>query len=194
LYLADEVLRQGVQGITDLITMPGVINVDFADVKTVMLDRGVAHMGVGRGNGESRVNDAVSAAVDSPLLETTIKGARAILLNIAGGYDLSMLEVNEAAGRIQQEADRDAIVILGTTINEELQNEIVVTVIATGFDEREREAEDADADTVAFDPDEGADSDEAALRPDDGEAQDAARQRGRGLRDDDIPDFLRSHQ
>jgi cell division protein FtsZ len=141
LYLADEVLRQGVQGITDLITVPGVINVDFADVKTVMMDRGVAHMGVGRGSGESRVSDAVHAAVDSPLLETTINGARAILLNIAGGYDLGMLEVNEAAEQIAQAADRDAIVILGTTINEELHNEIIVTVIATGFEELERDGQ-----------------------------------------------------
>ncbi|MDR2089672.1 MAG: cell division protein FtsZ [Clostridiales Family XIII bacterium] len=203
LYLADEILRQGVQGITDLITMPGVINVDFADVKTVMLDRGVAHMGVGKGSGDSRVKDAVDAAVDSPLLETTIQGARAILLNIAGGYDLSMFEVNEAAARIEQEADRDAIVILGTTINEDLQNEIVVTVIATGFEERQRDEqvqpvsptdEIAEAsDPASDDPD--PDSDESAQQEDeDEEAEASAQAPGRGLRDDDIPSFLRPPQ
>ncbi|MDR1574203.1 MAG: cell division protein FtsZ [Clostridiales Family XIII bacterium] len=196
LYMADEILRQGVQGITDLITVPGVINVDFADVKTVMLDRGVAHMGVGRGSGEARVNDAVQAAVNSPLLETTIEGARAILLNIAGGYDLSMLEVNEAAAQIEQNADRDAIVILGTTINEELHNEIVVTVIATGFEERQRdeqaalqapepEARDADvsepADTVL-------DSNESEAKQEDGETKPPVRH------DFEIPPFLRSSQ
>jgi cell division protein FtsZ len=196
LYLADEVLRQGVQGITDLITTPGVINVDFADVKTVMLDRGVAHMGVGRGNGETRVKDAVDAAVDSPLLETTIKGARAILLNIAGGYDLSMLEVNDAAVRIEQEADRDAIVILGTTINEELHNEIVVTVIATGFDERERDeqqqllAQEEGEEPFESDPDAGEKEEPREYAG----AEGPGSLSGRGLRDDDIPSFLRSPQ
>jgi cell division protein FtsZ len=196
LYMADEVLRQGVQGITDLITVPGVINVDFADVKTVMLDRGVAHMGVGRGSGESRVNDAVQTAVNSPLLETTIEGARAILLNISGGFDLSMLEVNEAAAQIEQNADRDAIVILGTTINEELHSEIIVTVIATGFEERQRdepppqfaapEEEEGDASHSAPGPDE---SDSG--RRDEGEAAPSRPPARHGLSDDDIPSFLR---
>ncbi|MDR2771086.1 MAG: cell division protein FtsZ [Clostridiales Family XIII bacterium] len=199
LYLADEVLRQGVQGVTDLITGDGLINVDFADVKTVMLDRGVAHMGVGKGVGESRVKDAVDAAVDSPLLETTIKGARAILLNISGGCDISMLEVSEVAARIEQEADRDAIVIFGAAIKKELENEISVTVIATGFDERERDeqtlpqslAQEGFADDFESDDPE---ANEGEAQRETGEAEALEPPPGRGLRDDDIPSFLRSPQ
>lgn len=134
--MADEVLKQGVQGISDLIAEAGLINLDFADVKTVMNDRGIAHMGVGRGKGENRVQDAVKDAIESPLLETSIKGARAILLNIMGGYDLGMLEVNEAADQIEKSADKEAIVIFGATVKEELQDEIIITVIATGFEDR----------------------------------------------------------
>lgn len=134
--MADEVLKQGVQGISDLIAEAGLINLDFADVKTVMSDRGIAHMGVGRGAGDSRVADAVKDAIESPLLETSINGAKAILLNIMGGYDLGMLEVNEAADQIEKAADKDAIVIFGASVKEELQDEIIITVIATGFEER----------------------------------------------------------
>lgn len=134
--MADEVLKQGVQGISDLIAEAGLINLDFADVKTVMNDRGIAHMGVGRGRGENRVQDAVKDAIESPLLETSINGAKAILLNIMGGYDLGMLEVNEAADQIEKAADKDAIVIFGASVKEELQDEIVITVIATGFEDR----------------------------------------------------------
>ena len=137
--MADEVLKQGVQGISDLIAEAGLINLDFADVKTVMSDRGIAHMGVGRGKGEDRVTTAVKAAVESPLLETTISGAKAILLNIMGGYDLGMMEVNEAADQIEKAADKDAIVIFGASVKEEMQDEIVVTVIATGFEDRPAE-------------------------------------------------------
>lgn len=133
---ADDVLKQGVQGISDLIAEAGLINLDFADVKTVMSDRGVAHMGVGRGRGEDRVNDAVRTAIESPLLETSINGAKAILLNVMGGYDLGMLEINEIADQIEQAADEDAIVIFGSTVREDLQDEIIITVIATGFEER----------------------------------------------------------
>ncbi|WP_027398719.1 cell division protein FtsZ [Anaerovorax odorimutans] len=138
--MADEVLKQGVQGISDLIAEAGLINLDFADVKTVMSDRGIAHMGVGRGSGDSRVTDAVKAAIESPLLETSIDGAKAILLNIMGGYDLGMLEVNEAADQIEKAADNDAIVIFGASVKEELKDEIVITVIATGFEDRSSEA------------------------------------------------------
>lgn len=134
--MADEVLKQGVQGISDLIAEAGLINLDFADVKTVMNDRGIAHMGVGRGKGEKRVAEAVKDAIESPLLETTISGAKAILLNIMGGYDLGMLEVNEAADQIEKSADKDAIVIFGASVKEELQDEIIITVIATGFEDR----------------------------------------------------------
>jgi len=136
--MADEVLRQGVQGISDLISEAGIINLDFADVKTVMSDRGIAHMGIGRGQGENRVEDAVKAAIESPLLETSIAGAKAILLNVTGGYDLGMLEVNKAAEQIEQAADKDAIVIFGTSVKEEMSEEIIITVIATGFEERPR--------------------------------------------------------
>lgn len=134
--MADEVLKQGVQGISDLIAEAGLINLDFADVKTVMSDRGIAHMGVGKGVGESRVSDAVKDAIESPLLETSINGAKAILLNIMGGYDLGMLEVNEAADQIEKAADKDAIVIFGASVKEELKDEIIITVIATGFEEK----------------------------------------------------------
>jgi len=134
--MADEVLKQGVQGISDLIAEAGLINLDFADVKTVMSDRGIAHMGVGRGKGENRVQDAVRSAIESPLLETSINGAKAILLNIMGGYDLGMLEVNEAADQIEKAADKDAIVIFGASVKEDLKDEIVITVIATGFEDR----------------------------------------------------------
>ena len=108
LNMADEILKQGVQGISGLITEAGLINVDFADVSTVMKNRGIAHMGVGRGRGENRVVDAVKNAVASPLLETTINGAKAVLLHVMGGYDLGMLEVNQAADEIQKAANEDA--------------------------------------------------------------------------------------
>jgi len=133
--MADDVLRQGVQGISDLIVESGVINLDFADVKTIMSDRGIAHMGVGRGKGENRVENAVKAAIESPLLETSINGAKAVLINIMGGYDLGMLEVNEAADKIQSAADKDVILIFGASIKEELSDEMIITVIATGFDD-----------------------------------------------------------
>ncbi|MDR1245814.1 MAG: cell division protein FtsZ [Clostridiales Family XIII bacterium] len=204
LYLADEVLRQGVQGITDLITVPGIINVDFADVKTVMLDRGVAHMGVGKGSGESRVSDAVHAAINSPLLETTIEGARAILLNISGGYDLSMLEVNETAEQIQQNADDDAIVIFGATIKEDIHNEITVTVIATGFEERQRDEEQAPAaetqhDAVSdVDPDPYPDADNkdgvSERNSEEAEVPQLRQETGLDKEYDDIPSFLRPPQ
>ena len=133
--MADDVLRQGVQGISDLISDFALINVDFADEKSVMTDRGIAHMGVGRGTGENRAQDAVKSAIESPLLETTIQGAKAILLYVAGGYDLGMLEVSEIASLVEEQADRDCILIFGAAVNEEMQDEISITVIATGFDE-----------------------------------------------------------
>lgn len=132
--MADEVLKEGVDGIASLISDAGLINLDFADVKTVMTDKGIAHMGVGRGSGEDRVAEAIKNAIESPLLETNIKGAKAVLLNIMGGYDLGMLEVNDAADIVAKEADEDAIIIFGTSIKEDMDNEIKVTVIATGFE------------------------------------------------------------
>lgn len=133
--MADDVLRQGVQGISDLISDFALINVDFADVKSVMTDRGIAHMGTGRGKGENRAKDAVRTAIESPLLETSIAGAKAILLYVAGGYDLGMLEVSEIASMIEEQADRDCILIFGAAVTEEMADEVAITVIATGFEE-----------------------------------------------------------
>ncbi len=133
--MADEVLKEGVEGISGLISENGLINLDFADVKTVMSDRGLAHMGVGRASGEDRVHMAITNAVESPLLETSIKGAKAILLNITGGYSLGMHEVSDAADFVHQSADEDAIIIFGVNIKEDMEDEIVVTVIATGFED-----------------------------------------------------------
>lgn len=138
--MADDVLRQGVQGISDLISDFALINVDFADVKSVMTDRGLAHMGTGRGKGETRAKDAVKSAIESPLLETSIAGAKAILLYVAGGYDLGMLEVSEIAGMIEEQADRDCILIFGAAVSEEMVDEVAITVIATGFEDAEEEA------------------------------------------------------
>jgi len=130
---ADDILRQGVQGICDLITVPGLINLDFADVRTIMKDAGTALMGIGSGRGEARANEAARQAVSSPLLETSISGARGILLNITGGSDLSLYEVNEAAGEIALAADDDANIIFGAVVDERLEGQMTVTVIATGF-------------------------------------------------------------
>lgn len=137
--LADSVLGQGVQGISDLITMPGLINVDFADVKTIMTNAGSALMGIGQAGGENRAATAARMAIASPLLEVSIEGAKGVLFNIVGGADLSMTEVNEAAQIIAQAAEPDANIIFGATIKEELQDMVKISVIATGFDEsRER--------------------------------------------------------
>jgi len=132
--VADDVLRQGVQGISDLITVHGLINLDFADVKTVMSNAGSALMGIGRASGENRAVEAAKQAIESPLLEVSIDGARGILFNVIGGMDMSMHEINEAAEAITSAADHDANIIFGATINPELDGEVIVTVIATGFD------------------------------------------------------------
>lgn len=132
--VADDVLRQGVQGISDLITVHGLINLDFADVKTVMANAGSALMGIGRASGEDRAVNAAQQAIDSPLLEVSIDGARGILFNVIGGNDLSMHEINAAAETITNAADTDANIIFGATINPELEGEVIVTVVATGFD------------------------------------------------------------
>ena len=131
--IADDVLRQGVQGISDLIAVPGLINLDFADVRTIMADTGSALMGIGVSRGENRATEAARAAISSPLLETSIEGARGVLLNITGGPDLGLLEVNEASEIISQAADPEANIIWGAVIDESITDEIRVTVIATGF-------------------------------------------------------------
>jgi len=131
---ADEVLRQGVQGISDLISNPGIINLDFADVRTIMSDKGIAHMGIGVASGENKTETAAKMAISSPLLDTTIDGARGVLINISGGMNLGLLEAHEAANLIREAVDPEAEIIFGTTINEELGDEVIVTVIATGFE------------------------------------------------------------
>jgi len=134
LRLADDVLRQGVQGICDLVTVPGLINLDLADVRTIMTGAGTAHMGIGRARGEQRAEKAAEMAVNSSLLETSIEGARGILLNISGGSDLSLYEVNEVAEIINAAADPEANIIFGAVVDETLQDALWVTVVATGFD------------------------------------------------------------
>ena len=136
--VADSVLNHGVQGISDLITIPGLINVDFADVKTIMTNAGSALMGIGIGVGENRAQLAARQATSSPLLEVSMEGARGVLYNIIGGTDLSMSEVNEASKIIASAADPDANIIFGATIDENLHDQIRITVIATGFDESRR--------------------------------------------------------
>ncbi|WBX79648.1 cell division protein FtsZ [Virgibacillus salarius] len=138
---ADNVLRQGVQGISDLIAKLGLINVDFADVKTIMFDKGSALMGIGVATGETRATEAAKKAISSPLLETSIDGAHGILMNITGGTNLSLYEVQEAADLVTSAADNEVNVIFGSVINENLKDEIVVTVIATGFDESTKKME-----------------------------------------------------
>jgi cell division protein FtsZ len=136
--MADDVLRQGVQGITDLITVPGLVNLDFADVRTIMSDAGSALMGIGVASGENRAAEAARAAVSSPLLEATIEGATGVLLNVTGGGDLGLFEVNEAAEVVTSAADQNANVIFGAVIDEAKGDEVTVTVIATGFGDRKR--------------------------------------------------------
>ena len=157
--IADDTLRQGIQGISDLIAVPSLINLDFADVRTVMQSRGLAHMGIGIGKGESRMVDAAKQAISSPMLETSIDGARAVLINITGGPDTSIIDINEAAQLITAAADPEANIIFGAGIDENMGDEVKITVIATGFekpsftdtlkpsiaDTREEEAEPARA-------------------------------------------------
>ncbi|MCK5759116.1 MAG: cell division protein FtsZ [Clostridiales bacterium] len=132
--MADDVLRLGVQSISDLIAVPGLINLDFADVKTVMTDAGLAHMGIGRASGDDRCEEAAKSAIHSPLLETSIDGAKKVLINITGGPDLGLLEVDTAANMIYEAADPNANIIWGAAIDENMGDEVMVTVIATGFD------------------------------------------------------------
>jgi cell division protein FtsZ len=168
--LADDVLRQGVQGITDLITVPGLVNLDFADVRTIMRDAGSALMGIGSGRGESRAVEAARAAVSSPLLESSIDGATGILLNITGGPDIGLFEVNEAAEVVTSAAAPDANIIFGAVIDDALGDEVRVTVIATGFGAQRRRKRSAFAD--------------ASL----GLAAEPSEQTGEAL---DVPSFLR---
>ena len=146
---ADDVLRQGIQGISDLIVFPGLINIDFADIQTVMRNKGLAHMGVGTGKGDNKTLDAVRQAVSSPLLETTIEGATSVVLNVKGGNDITLKEVNEAASMVREVIDKDCNLIFGSSLNPEMSDEVEITIIATGFktekteDAHKREVSDA---------------------------------------------------
>ena len=146
--LADDVLRQGVQAISDLITITGVINADFADIKAVMLNKGLAHMGVGFGKGDNRAQDAVKQAISSPLLETSIDGATDVIINFTGGADLGALEVYDAADVVRESVDPDANIIVGAVIDETLTEEVRITVIATGFEAEGGSAERTTAQPV----------------------------------------------
>jgi cell division protein FtsZ len=134
--VADDVLRQGVQGISDLITLPGLINLDFADVRTIMSDAGPALLGIGMGTGDHRAMDAVAHAIESPLLETSLEGARSILLSVTGGRDLSLWEVNEAAKAVAEAAHPDANIIFGAMVDQKIADQVWVTVVATGYGDR----------------------------------------------------------
>ena len=154
--VADDVVRQGVQGISDIITIPGMINVDFADVKTIMRDQGTALMGIGTANGEQKAIHAAEMACASPLLETTIDGARGVLMNITGGPDLTLAEVYEAAEIVYKACDTENVnVIFGTVIDERMHNEVKITVLATGFDGARPERVEARAAAVAVEDAEG---------------------------------------
>ncbi|NLM04584.1 MAG: cell division protein FtsZ [Clostridiales bacterium] len=151
--MADDILKQGVQGISDLIAVPGLVNLDFADVKTIMEEQGLAHMGIGRASGENRAAEAAKQAIHSPLLETSIDGAKGVLLNITGGTNLGLFEVNEAAELVTQAADQDANIIFGAVIDESLEDEIRITVIATGFEKDViKDVEDSIIKPVGTDP------------------------------------------
>lgn len=140
--MADDILKQGIQGISDLISVPNLINLDFADVKTIMYDKGVAHMGIGRASGDDRATEAARLAINSPLLETSIEGAKSVLLNITAGSDLGIFEVNEAADLIRDCVSEDANIIFGAGIDESLKDEVKITVIATEFDQYKDEKKD----------------------------------------------------
>lgn len=185
---ADNVLRQGVQGISDLIQLPGLINLDFADVKTIMTERGSALMGIGTATGETRAAEAAKKAISSPLLETSIEGARGVLLNITGGSNLSLYEVNEAADIVANAADPEVNFIFGAVIDEDLKDEIRVTVIATGFEHKAapsmvRPGSSSSAGVRSGQQDAGGDNRLGNLRPFGGQA--SADQL-------DIPAFLRN--
>ena len=140
--MADDILKQGIQGISDLISVPNLINLDFADVKTIMYDKGIAHMGIGRASGDDRATEAAKLAINSPLLETSIEGAKSVLLNITAGSDLGIFEVNEAADLIRDCVSEDANIIFGAGIDETLKDEVKITVIATEFDQYKEDKKD----------------------------------------------------
>ena len=198
---ADNVLRQGVQGISDLIAVSGEVNLDFADVKTIMSNQGSALMGIGVSSGENRAVEAAKKAISSPLLETSIVGAQGVLMNITGGESLSLFEAQEAADIVQDAADEDVNMIFGTVINPELQDEIVVTVIATGFEDKPtsqgRKASSTgfgssatySTSTQSTPKEDSFTHSTSNSRPSDGLSE-----RSHTTKDDDIPSFIRNRE
>jgi cell division protein FtsZ len=179
--VADDVLRQGVQGISDLVTLPGLINLDFADVRTIMSEAGQALLGIGMATGDKRATEAAQEAVSSPLLETSVEGARSILLSITGGRDLSLWEVNEAAKAVAEAAHPDANIIFGAMVDENVVDQVWVTVVATGYGDRPVHRASSGHDTAR------------AAREADGEprvTRSGGSANGSALSDIDIPEFL----
>jgi cell division protein FtsZ len=183
--VADDVLRQGVQGISDLVTLPGLINLDFADVRTIMSDAGNALLGIGMGTGERRAIDAAEQAVASPLLETSMEGARSILLSITGGKDISLWEVNEAAKAVAEAAHPDANIIFGAMVDEKLDDQVWVTVVATGFGETRRRRREGEPSGLRSREEESA----RAFREPVGEPR-VSRVRDGSSREFDVPEFI----
>ncbi|EDL62642.1 cell division protein FtsZ [Bacillus sp. SG-1] len=194
---ADNVLRQGVQGISDLIAVPGLINLDFADVKTIMSNKGSALMGIGAAAGENRATEAAKKAISSPLLETSIDGAQGVLMNITGGTNLSLYEVQEAADIVASASDQEVNMIFGSVINEDLKDEIVVTVIATGFNEEAVQPKQTRPSFGGMKPNTNNVSQQQAPtrepKREEPQQQEPSRTSGQGMEDTlDIPTFLRN--
>ncbi|MBF2756782.1 cell division protein FtsZ [Staphylococcus borealis] len=199
---ADNVLRQGVQGISDLIAVSGEVNLDFADVKTIMSNQGSALMGIGVSSGENRAVEAAKKAISSPLLETSIVGAQGVLMNITGGESLSLFEAQEAADIVQDAADEDVNMIFGTVINPELQDEIVVTVIATGFEDKPT-SQGRKASSTGFGTSATSGTSSQASTPREESfsqsssstrSSESVSERSHTTKDDDIPSFIRNRE
>ncbi|MEX2947843.1 cell division protein FtsZ [Staphylococcus warneri] len=197
---ADNVLRQGVQGISDLIAVSGEVNLDFADVKTIMSNQGSALMGIGVSSGENRAVEAAKKAISSPLLETSIVGAQGVLMNITGGESLSLFEAQEAADIVQDAADEDVNMIFGTVINPELQDEIVVTVIATGFEDKPS-SQGRKASSTGFGSSVNSTSSTSSVGKEESmsnsassSSSDSVTERSHTTKDDDIPSFIRNRE
>ncbi|MFL9486382.1 MULTISPECIES: cell division protein FtsZ [Staphylococcus] len=197
---ADNVLRQGVQGISDLIAVSGEVNLDFADVKTIMSNQGSALMGIGVSSGENRAVEAAKKAISSPLLETSIVGAQGVLMNITGGESLSLFEAQEAADIVQDAADEDVNMIFGTVINPELQDEIVVTVIATGFEDKPS-SQGRKASSTGFGSSVNSTSSTSSVGKEESmsssassSSSDSVTERSHTTKDDDIPSFIKNRE
>ena len=199
---ADNVLRQGVQGISDLIAVSGEVNLDFADVKTIMSNQGSALMGIGVSSGENRAVEAAKKAISSPLLETSIVGAQGVLMNITGGESLSLFEAQEAADIVQDAADEDVNMIFGTVINPELQDEIVVTVIATGFEDKPT-SQGRKASSTGFGTSATSSTSTQTSTPREesfsqssssSRSSESVSERSHTTKDDDIPSFIRNRE